>query len=207
MNHPDFDGAKQYAIDRLREELDPAVLYHSLSHTIDEVVQAVERMIVDEDVQDPEDQMLLTTAAYFHDLGYTEQHTDHEVASSRIAGEILPEFNYSPSQVQAIQSMIMATRLPQSPTNLLEEILADADLDVLGMEDLLIRNSDLRQELAAFGQKMIEEKWYENQLQFLLDHRYFTRSTFELRIPVKKKNIEEVRRLLDKIKQEKKDEN
>ncbi len=207
MNHPDFDGAKQYAIDRLREELDPSILYHSLSHTTDEVVQAVERMIVDEDVQNPEDQMLLTTAAYFHDLGYTEQHIDHEVASSRIAGEILPEFNYSPSQVQVIQSMIMATRLPQSPTNLLEEILADADLDVLGIENFFIRNLDLKQELALIGQRMIEEKWYENQLQFLLNHRYFTRSTSELRNPVKKKNIEEIRRFLDMIKQEKKQEN
>ena len=28
--------------------------------------------------------------------------------------------------------MIMATRLPQSPHGLLQEILADADLDVLG---------------------------------------------------------------------------
>src|SRR5436309_16127441 len=74
---------------------------------------------------------------------------DHERASAQIAAAILPNYGYTPAHIQAICGMIMATKLPQAPHTLLEQIVADADLDVLGRPDFVTRNQDLHTELAA----------------------------------------------------------
>ena len=88
--------------------------------------------------------------------------------------------------------MIMATRLPQSPVNLLEEILADADLDSLGREDFWVRSQALRDEIAAFGTNSTDLEWYQGQFNFLTSHRYFTAEARLLRNVQKKKNVDEI---------------
>jgi hypothetical protein len=83
----------------------------------------------------------------------------------------------------------MATRLPQSPHNLLEEILADADLDLLGRPDFFARNVSLQQELANYGHELHLKHWYEAQLAFLEQHTYFTPAAKRLRDAGKQQNI------------------
>ena len=83
----------------------------------------------------------------------------------------------------------MATKLPQSPHNVLEEIVADADLDVLGREDFCSRNQALRDELAASGVSTIDLVWYGTQLQFMQAHHYFTPTAHVLRDTQKAENI------------------
>ena len=115
---------------------------------------------------------------------------------AEIAGQVLPGFGFSPAQIAAIQGMILATQLPQSPRTLLEEILADADLDVLGREDFLRRNQALRDELAASGTLLTPERWYGNQLLLLQNHRYFTAAARALRAEGKEENIKTIKNLL-----------
>jgi hypothetical protein len=102
---------------------------------------------------------------------------------------VLPRFGYTPSQVTAIEGMIMATRLPQTPHTLLEQILADADLDSLGRDDFLQMSLALFVELAARGDEIPEAVWYARQLDFLRSHRYFTRAARALRDAGKLRNI------------------
>jgi uncharacterized protein len=92
--------------------------------------------------------------------------------------------------------MVMATKLPQSPQSLLEELLADADLDVLGRSNFFARNQDLRDELARQGSKMSDEQWYSSQLQFLKAHRYRTTGARTLRDDGKKANCTALQSLL-----------
>ena len=194
---PDFAAAKTYAIRRLNEKLSPGIVYHSVEHTTNEVVKAVERMIFEENITDQEEITLLLTAAYFHDLGYTEGHDEHELTSARIASNILPKFGFSEKQVQVIVNMILATRLPQSPNNLFEEIMADADLDILGTDKMIERNGDLRKELESIGQQFSDKEWLQNQLRFLANHEYFTSSTSRLRESGKRRNIQKLNALLE----------
>lgn len=170
---PDFERARNYAIDRLTRELAPALVYHSLAHTCDEVVPAVERFAARAGVRG-DDLLLLRTAAYYHDLGFITHYAGHEAASVAIATAALPEFGYQPRQVSRISGMIMATKLPQSPHTPLERLLADADLDVLGHPNFLARNQALRAELASYGGAMTDEGWYSNQIRFIANHRYWT---------------------------------
>ena len=194
---PDFEGAQAYALGRLERELSPKLIYHSLAHTRDGVVAASERLASMENV-DGEALVLLLTAAYFHDIGFVVQCDNHEEAGCSIAEEALPEFRYSSDQILAIKRMILATRLPQKPETRLEEILADADLDVLGRDDFLVRSLELRMEREAFGSPTTEAEWYEIQLHFLQTHRYWTKSAQLLRDYKKEENISLLKSFIDK---------
>ena len=70
-----------------------------------------------------------------------------------------------------------------------EQILADADLDVLGREDFPTKDAALRNELAAQGQDYTELAWNASQLQFLQTHRYFTAAARSLRDVGKQRNV------------------
>ena len=201
MNSHIFEQARQYALDRLEHELSPALLYHGIAHTRAEVVPAVERLAGLEDIRG-ETLDLLLIAAWFHDIGYVEQATHHELIGARIALQTLPSFGFSEGEVEVVRWAILATALPQSPRNLLEEILADADLDVLGREDFMPRNNDLRCELALLGKEFTDEEWFTRQLQFVEEHRYFTASARSLRDPQKTLNIALLKNRLEKSRRE-----
>jgi uncharacterized protein len=198
-NRPDFGRASQYALERLGRELSPALLYHSLVHTRDNVAAAVERLAAMEGVEG-EGLLLLRTAALYHDIGFIERYDDNEVVGVQVAAETLPRFGYSLAQVQVISGIIMATKMPQSPRTLLEEIMADADLGVLGREDFFTRNRLLRAEMASFGRPSSDEEWYSDQLKFMQEHRYFTAAGRAMYGTNKRRNIEGLIKLLEGVK-------
>ena len=173
MPNPDFTAATNYALHRLERELSPLLTYHNVAHTRDDVTPAAEELARLQLVS-AEETLLLVTAAWYHDLGYVERRDNHETTSARIAGEALPGFGYAPGQVEAIQKLILSTRLPTAPTNWLEEALVDADLAHLGGPWFMDHNVRLRQELAAYGKEFSDAQWYADQLKFLQKHRYYT---------------------------------
>jgi uncharacterized protein len=195
MPEPNFEGARGYALERLARELAPVLRYHCLAHTRDDVAAAALRLADLEGVTG-EDRLLLLTAAYFHDLGYVERRTDHEAVGIRIVQAVLPRFGYSAAQVQTVSGLLRATQLPQTPLTPAEQILADADLDVLGREDYWQRADDLRAEWEFFGLKVSDEDWYRSQLEFLTRHRYFTAAARQLREPTKQRHITRLQALL-----------
>jgi uncharacterized protein len=195
MSQPDYERACAYALTRLTYDLDPAFCYHSLTHTRDDVAVAVERLATLEGVTG-EDFMLARTAAYFHDLGFLERRQGHEEAGARIAAEVLPGYGYSPAQIAQICGMIMATQLPQSPRNLLEQLVADSDLDLLGRDDFMALNGRLREELARFNPDPGDVAWLTNQIAFIDSHRYWTAAARQLRDAGKHRNVAALRRIL-----------
>jgi uncharacterized protein len=192
---PDYKAASAYALRRLEEDLSPQLFYHSLVHTRREVVPAVDRFASKEGLVG-EGLQLLRTAAFFHDVGFVIQYDGHESASARIASEILPTFQFMPAQVDIVCRAIMATRLPQSPASLLEEILVDADLDVLGKKNFFSRSKDLQRELCAQGRGVDDLQWYATQVKFLNGHTYWTAAARDLRNAQKQRNIDNLERLL-----------
>jgi uncharacterized protein len=198
MIWPDFSGAREYALQRLERELDPALVYHSIAHTRDEVVPAAERLALMQGFEG-EELLLLLTAALYHDLGFVELGHGHEWVSIRIAQENLPEFGYNPGQILLISGMIRATDRSCIPRTHLEALLADADLDILGCDEYLNRSHDLRMELEQEGQVMSDKRWYLHQLQFLRGHRYWTQSARVLRDAGVQENIRRLGCLLAEL--------
>jgi predicted metal-dependent HD superfamily phosphohydrolase len=189
MGKLNFERAKHYALERLEQELPPHLYYHGIAHTRDDVVPAVENLARLEGIHGTALSLLLT-AAWFHDLGHVEQARHHELISARIAVQVLPDFGYTTKQVETVRWAILATALPQSPQNQLEQILTDADLDVLGRDDFMHANHALRCELAFLGEEFSDLEWYGRQLKFLEAHTYFTASARSLREEGQLKNIQ-----------------
>lgn len=198
MNAKNFEQAKQYVLDRLERELSPNLLYHGITHTRDDVVPAVEMLAREEGIRG-ESLNLLLTAAWFHDLGFVEQPLHHELISARIAVQVLPGFGYTDKQVEIVRWAILATALPQSPKTVLEKILTDADLDVLGRDDFMFRNDKLRREIAFFGKEFTDRDWYVGQLKFVQTHTYFTASARTLWNAGQLKNIADLKHILEEL--------
>ncbi len=187
----DFNAAKTFILEKLNKELPPYLSYHSVEHIMD-VYRACEMLAEAEGIS-PEDRKLLLTAALYHDAGFLRQQKDHEALSCDIARQHLPAFGYTPAQVEAICGMIMATEIPQSPRNKLEEIICDADLDYLGREDFYKIGGKLYEELCACGVLGSVEEWNKLQARFLENHSYFTQTAIRLRRQKKQQHLAEVR--------------
>lgn len=202
MNQPNFQQAQQYAYQRLAKELPADLYYHNLDHTFEDVLPAAVRLATQLGVAGL-DVELIKTAAAFHDIGFLVQRENHEQHSMTIARQTLPDWGFTVPQIELVCGMIQATRLPQTPHTLWEQIVADADLDVLGRDDFFIINEALYRELGEYEQSVTLDKWYEQQLGFLVAHRYFTPAAHALRQAGKEKNITELRRRLDTMRHNK----
>lgn len=198
MDTENFEQARLYALDRLKHDLPDGLYYHSLAHTVSDVVPAAEAFAEGEGIAG-DDLLLLRTAAWFHDLGFVELRVGHEAVGARLAAETLPSLGYSASDIRTVQSIIMATAIPQSAKTVLEQIMADADLDVLGRNDFLLRNGDLRLELAFYGQEFSDLQWFGGQLKFIEGHSYFTPSARALRDAGQAINAAALRRRLEQV--------
>ena len=185
----DFEEISRHIYTRFAEKLSPNLTYHSLFHTRNDVVPAVCRLARANDLGES-DCLLLMTAALFHDTGFIQVYTDHETYSIEMARQTLPHYGYSPGQIATITDLIAATRMPQRPRGLLQEIICDADLDLLGRDDYMYLNGQLWREIIYYAGRPIPEKqWRAEQLEFLKRHRFFTASARASRDAGKLKNV------------------
>ena len=168
-----FHAAKAFILHKLERELPAELSYHSVKHTRD-VLYATQELCYLEKVG-PYERMLLKTAALFHDSGFTISHKNHEEHGCLIARRNLPRYGYTGREIEQICGMIMATQIPQSPKNHLEQILCDADLDYLGRDDFYDIGATLFQELQHFNQLQNELAWNKLQVKFLSQHRFWNR--------------------------------
>ncbi len=189
-----FADLQEVILDKLEKELPPYLYYHNYKHTIDVINQA-ELIGYGEGVSD-EEILLLKTAALFHDAGHIISYQDHEYYGCQIAKEYLPKYNYTPEQIEKVCELIMATKLPPNPKNLLEKIMCDADLDYLGREDFIPVSNTLYEELKAQGKIKSLNEWNKLQVKFLTGHQYFTKTANKLREVNKEKQIERIKSLI-----------
>lgn len=194
-----YEAVKKMMLDKLQNELPQHLSYHSVSHVKD-VLDAAEKIACAEGVGE-EDMLLLKTAAVFHDSGFLFGAQGHEEKSCGIAKEYLPRYGYSDEQIAKICGMIMATKIPQTPHSLLEEILADADLDYLGREDFFSIGNHLFDELAMFSIVNTENDWNRLQIRFLENHHYFTQTAIKSRKAKKDEHLEFLKKEIAKHEQ------
>lgn len=187
----DYTGAIKYILSRLEKELPAYLHYHGHHHTID-VLEAAERIGRSEGLSEDELNILLVAAAY-HDCGFLYGHQEHEQKGCEIASETLPDFGFGSSEIDQINAMIMATKVPQQPKDQLSYILCDADLDYLGRDDFEPVATSLFRELKQLNLVVKLEDWNRIQLKFLTQHFYHTAYGKTNRQPVKQQHLEEIR--------------
>lgn len=189
-----FTEARNYTLNRLIKELPANLFYHDLNHTLD-VCKAIDELCEEENIRG-EDLILLKTAGIMHDIGFIEQYFNNEPVAVRIAMEVLPSFDYSDEQIRIISNLILATRVPQKPNNLLEMVICDADLDYLGRSDFFIISDSLKREWMANGIVSSADEFNRKQVDFFHQHHYFTRSAREKRNAQKQEHLKEIRKVL-----------
>ncbi len=186
---------QEIILEKLEKELPSFLFYHNVKHTIDVATQA-ELIAWGEGISD-EDILLLKTAAILHDVGQIQGAKDHEDRGAAMAKEILPNYGYAPQQIETICELIMATKLPPNPQNLLQQIMCDSDLDYLGRSDFIPVSNTLFEELKAQNIITNINDWNKIQVKFLSVHQFYTKTANTLRSVNKQQQIDRIKSIIE----------
>ncbi len=186
----DFFGVQKKVMAMLDDGLSNKLYYHSINHTAD-VVRVSGLLAVAEGLA--ENQITIVhTAALFHDTGFLDKYEKNEEAGCNAAEKILPLFGYAKEDIASICEIIMATRIPQNPKNILGKIICDADLDYLGTYCFHSGSILLRRELEEHGKNFSDMDWLRLQIDFMDKHHYWTKTSMILRDAQKKLFVKEL---------------
>lgn len=199
---PDIlEKTQNYVVELLTNQLDKSFLYHNLRHT-QRVVKSTKELLKSSSLSDQEKE-ILELAAWLHDIGYIKGTENHEESSCEIAGTFLTQNNYNPKNIQKIKACIKATQRKVQPSNVMEEIIKDADCSHFAQKTYLATSELLREELKLLGIADFSQKeWVqENIKMFRTEHRFYTEYAKQNWQEKKDKNL---RKLVKDKKSEKK---
>ncbi|SFD34958.1 Pycsar system effector family protein [Spirosoma endophyticum] len=174
MSHSLLSHIETHIVKFFDQHPKPDLLYHNLKHT-QEVVQATEQMAKHYQLAET-DFLSVMAAAWFHDLGHlTGPPEEHEERSADLAADYLKKEKQESPFIKTVKHCIRATKMPQSPRNLLEQIICDADLFHLGSDDYKTKQKLLRKEQEKLtGTDISGSDWRQENIALLETHRYFT---------------------------------
>lgn len=190
-----FMDIQEELLDYLEQNLPLNLYYHNVKHTID-VVTEVELIGLAEGLSE-EEVMLLKIAALFHDAGHTINYKDHEMHGVHIVHKVLKKYNFRSEQIETIDRLIMATKFPPTPTDKLEMVICDSDLDYLGRSDFVPVSHTLYKELKDRNMIGTFVEWNQLQLKFIRSHQYYTNTALNLREVNKQSQIDRLEKLIN----------
>jgi predicted metal-dependent HD superfamily phosphohydrolase len=169
----------------------PKLFYHTLEHT-QETVKRAEEIAAHYKLKEKE-MLAVYIAAWFHDTGriFTgpENHEEKSVEFMKSFMEInCPDIEL----IQIAEGCILATKRSVTPTNLLQQILSDADTYHLGTKEFKRTNKQVRKEI-TMDKEVSKEEFDIKTLEFLESHKYYTTYALELLNKGKEENIEKLR--------------
>lgn len=187
-----FDNLRERVFRLLHTQLPSHFTYHSIDHTRYVIEQAL--FLAGTENVSHEDLELITTGALLHDIGFIKNPNNHEETGCEIARTLLTEMNCSTDFIAKACGLIMATKIPQSPQNKLERIVADADLEYLGTALFYQGSQLLYKELKFLDPGMDEDIFRKIQIDFLSAHQYHTDYCKAHREPQKQAYLRELMR-------------
>ena len=189
---------EKFILQYLKEQLPDNLTYHGIHHTLD-VLDAALKIAASENLSE-EDIKLLRIAILYHDAGFTTKYKDHEDKGCEMARKNLPVYGYNHKEIETVCGMIAATKIPQTPHNLLEKIICDADLDYLGRDDFHKISNSLFEEMKIYNHLHDEKEWNKIQKKFLEKHHYFTEFGKKNREHKKQQYLQEISQLVSSYK-------
>ncbi len=186
-----FEDIYEKVVKDLELGLPQWLVYHNVKHTKYVLKQAV--IIAEMENISYRDIFLVKIAALYHDTGFLIDNKDHEILGCGIASKDLKDKELTAAELEKICGMIAATKIPQKPRNILEQIIADADLEYLGTDQFEVYSLKLYEELLHFRPGLTSKEWDEIQINFLSKHSYHTEYCKRTKEPIKQKNLELVR--------------
>ncbi len=180
-----------YVANLFEANKDERFVYHNIGHT-EQVVENTVKIASHYQLSD-QDVCIVVAASWFHDMGYLFDCSQHEVRGERMAVSFLEEKGVDKDVINQVSGCIMATKMPQNPTGLLQQIVCDADLFHLGSSSFKEKNKLMRQEAQAFCNKEIDKmEWRIKTIALFKAHHYHTDYCKELLNFKKAQNLAEM---------------
>lgn len=190
-----ISATAEYVAALFRDHSDQSFPFHNYRHTTD-VVRAALEIGRGENLSD-EELEIVTVAAWLHDVGYFQVYTGHEEQSAETARRFLSGLHYPPEKIERVVGCILATRYPQQPRTLVEQVICDADMAHLGGDSAPERSDSLRRErLECCNERFDDTAWLTVNLKFMRNQRYHTETARRLYEP---KLREHIRRAEDEL--------
>jgi predicted metal-dependent HD superfamily phosphohydrolase len=168
-----LEQVKQHVLAYFDTHAKKKLVYHDQHHTEDVVAACMQ--IANHYQLNDSDFFVVVTAAWFHDTGYFEEIPGHEKHSAQLAGDYLADIQADPDVINNVKKCILATTMPQNPTNLLERIICDADLFHLGTTGFLERSNAMRKEVEKItGTDISKHEWRLKTISLMEQHHYHT---------------------------------
>jgi predicted metal-dependent HD superfamily phosphohydrolase len=180
-----------YVANLFEANKDERFVYHNIGHT-EQVVENTVKIANHYQLSD-QDFFIVVAASWFHDMGYLFDCSQHEARGEQMAVTFLEEKGVDKEVINQVSGCILATKMPQNPTGLLQQIVCDADLFHLGSNSFKERNKLMRQEAQAFCNKEIDKKeWRIKTIALFKTHHYHTDYCKELLNLKKAQNLAEM---------------
>ncbi|MES2419310.1 MAG: Pycsar system effector family protein [Bacteroidota bacterium] len=172
------------------------LVYHNLDHT--QAVVNATMQIANHYQLNEHDFFIVIVGAWFHDTGYFEDIRHHEQKGADLAAEFLKTHQVDNATIAQVVQAIIATKMPQRPTNQLESILCDGDLFHLGTADFVNKRKQMHQEMEQLHNKTSSKsECRKKDIEFLESHHYHTDYCTLLLNDQKLKNIEKLKNKLE----------
>lgn len=182
---------KEYVAGFIADNFTEKICYHNIDHTL-EVVSACENIGAHCEIS-KKDLEIVIIAAWFHDTGYYLGCENHERASGDIATKFLTDERIDSEVINKVVNCILSTKIPQTPKNILEKILCDADLFHLGTEYYFDKSELLWLEFTLHNQKITPEYWLSLSKDFFEKHEFHTTYGKEILLPMQEKNLVKIK--------------
>lgn len=184
--------AREYVSSLLTHELSEKCLFHTINHTLDVLKNA--ETIGKYCKLNHEELQILRVSALFHDVGYVDAYDEHEIYSARRARTYLESKNVQEQTIKKVESAILSTRMPQNPKDSISEMLCDADLMNLTVDDYFEQVDLMRREWEKVGKaKMNSHEFHMNSLEFFRSHQYYSDYGKKILQPKKEKTERKIK--------------
>ena len=169
--------------------------YHQYNHSLEVMNRAV--YLAKKENVNSECIEMLAIAWLFHDTGFIIQYDKNERFWAKIAENYLKRILYDEKKINKIKKLILATDPNyKTPTDLLEKIIKDADLDNLWRTDFFDKKDKMKNELEVIKKiKINDPDWDHWALVLLNEHKYYTKTQNKERWETKIEN----RKILEEL--------
>ncbi len=201
-----LEKTDDFVLKLFENELPHSCIYHNYDHT-KRVFKSTKEIIDNTNLSNEDKEVLLLTAL-LHDTGYSKSSKNHEEHSVEIAKDFLEQQSVSKEVIDKVSEQIMATKMEHQPTNLMEEIIRDADASHFAKDYYGETSELLRREFKLNDVKDLNaSQWLKANIDlFQNKHQYYTEYAVTHWKPKKEENLSKMIEEQTKLKKEKKKE-
>lgn len=202
-----YKKVEHYATGLYQKLEDSTLKFHNLDHTkavVDRTKEIAGHYHVNE-----REIFTVYTAAWFHDTGHLFTDPEkHEAMSVEIMKKYMTDNSNDAELINDIEQCILATRAPRNPSNLLQQIICDADTYHLGTDEFKQMNKRAFEEYKLKNGDLNKPDFNKGAIKMLENHTFYTTYCKDLLTTQKEVNMKKLKKKLDKREDEdREDEN